>query len=51
MKCKKCKAENAPLKKSCSNCGTILSGVTINNVTGQKGIRNPDGSFSVLKNN
>lgn len=50
MKCTKCRTDNAPAKKTCENCGTILSGVTINNVTGQKGVRNPDGSFNLTAN-
>ncbi len=47
MDCPKCGASNAPLKKSCYRCGSILSGHTINNVTGEYGYRNPDGSFTV----
>lgn len=47
MKCSKCGASNAPLKKSCYRCGAILSGPAINNVTGEYGYRNPDGSFTV----
>ena len=46
MDCPKCGASNAPLKKSCYRCGTILSGYTINNVTGEAGYRNPDGTFT-----
>lgn len=46
MNCPKCGASNAPLKKSCYRCGTILSGYTINNVTGEYGYRNPDGTFT-----
>lgn len=46
MDCPKCGASNAPLKKCCYRCGTILSGYTINNVTGEYGYRNPDGSFT-----
>lgn len=46
MKCKKCKHENPSLKKCCESCGSVLSGETINNVTGELGIRNPDGSFT-----
>lgn len=46
MDCPKCGASNAPLKKCCSSCGAVLSGWTINNVTGEYGYRNPDGSFT-----
>lgn len=46
MECPKCGANNAPLKKTCFNCGSILSGWTVNNVTGEYGYRNPDGSFT-----
>lgn len=46
MECIKCGASNAPLKKSCYRCGAILSGYTINNVTGEYGFRNPDGTFT-----
>ena len=46
MECPKCGANNAPLKKTCYNCGSILSGWTVNNVTGEYGYRNPDGSFT-----
>lgn len=47
MECPKCGASNAPLKKSCYRCGSILSGPAINNVTGEYGFRNPDGTFTV----
>lgn len=46
MDCPKCGASNAPLKKCCYRCGSILSGYTINNVTGEYGYRNSDGSFT-----
>lgn len=46
MECIKCGASNALLKKSCYRCGAILSGYTINNVTGEYGFRNPDGTFT-----
>lgn len=46
MDCPKCGASNAPLKKTCYNCGAVLNGWTVNNVTGEYGYRNPDGSFS-----
>lgn len=46
MDCPKCGASNAPLKKCCYRCGAILSGWTVNNVTGEYGYRNPDGTFT-----
>lgn len=46
MKCKKCNTNNAPVKKTCSNCGAFLEGYTLNNVTGKYGYRNADGSFT-----
>ena len=46
MKCKNCNHENAPLKKVCERCRKVLAGECINNVTGQLGIRNSDGSFT-----
>ena len=45
MRCKKCDHSNAPLKKCCENCGSILEGYTINNVTGEVGYRTRTGSF------
>lgn len=45
MICKKCSTENAPIKKTCSNCHSILVGNTINNVTGEIGFRNKKGLF------
>lgn len=45
MRCEYCGTSNAPLKKCCSNCGEILSGTTINNVTGEAGYRLKDGAF------
>lgn len=48
MVCNKCGAENAPVKKCCSECGAILEGFTFNNVTGKFGYRHADGSFTVL---
>lgn len=47
MTCLNCGAENAPAKKCCCRCGAVLSGYTINNVTGEYGYRNHDGSFSL----
>lgn len=46
MECIKCGASNAPLKKSCYRCGAILPGYATNNVTGEYGFRNPDGTFT-----
>ena len=46
MECPKCGASNAPLKKTCYNCGAVLSGWTVNNVTGEYGYRNSNGSFT-----
>lgn len=46
MNCPKCGASNAPLKKCCYRCGAILSGWTVNNVTGEYGYRNADGTFT-----
>lgn len=46
MDCPKCGASNAPLKKCCHVCGAVLSGYTVNNVTGEYGYRNPDGTFT-----
>jgi len=46
MICKYCHTENAPLKKTCGCCGSILEGRAINNVTGEVGYRNADGSFT-----
>lgn len=46
MKCKKCKTDNAPLKKTCERCGEILYGPAINNITGKYGIRHKEGSFT-----
>lgn len=46
MDCPKCGASNAPLKKCCYRCGAILTGWTVNNVTGECGYRNFDGTFT-----
>lgn len=46
MRCNKCGYDNAPVKRCCSNCGSFLEGRTINNVTGEVGYRNADGSFT-----
>jgi hypothetical protein len=48
MICKKCNNENAPIKKTCSVCGAILEGWTLNNVTGKFGYRHADGTFTVI---
>lgn len=45
MICKKCRADNAPIKKCCARCGSFLVGMTINNVTGEYGYRGDDGLF------
>ena len=45
MICKKCGADNAPIKKCCASCGSFLVGMTINNVTGEYGYRGDDGLF------
>ena len=34
MICKKCGEENGDAKRTCSRCGAILEGYTLNNVTG-----------------
>lgn len=47
MKCKNCGHENAPLKKSCEQCGKILEGYCINNMTGEYGIRDKEGIFQL----
>lgn len=49
MKCKHCGTENAPLKKQCNSCGKILEGECVNNVTGEMGYRNSDGSFTTYE--
>ena len=46
MRCSKCGTDNGSLKRCCANCGAVLSGFTVNNVTGEYGYRNPDGSFT-----
>lgn len=46
MDCPKCGAINGSAKRTCYKCGAILSGYTINNVTGEYGYRNPDGTFT-----
>ena len=46
MTCNKCGTANAPLKRCCSSCGAFLEGRVINNVTGEVGYRNTDGSFT-----
>lgn len=45
MICEKCGKSNAPIKKCCANCWSFLSGMTINNVTGEYGYRGDDGLF------
>lgn len=46
MICISCGNTNGWAKKTCCQCGAILVGETINNVTGKFGIRNADGSFT-----
>lgn len=45
MKCKRCGAENPDAKKNCSECGAVLEGYMLNNVTGEYGYRGADGNF------
>lgn len=45
MRCKKCGTDNAPLKKSCTECHSFLVGRAINNMTGEIGTRTADGDF------
>lgn len=45
MKCKRCGAENPEAKRCCTECGAILEGYTLNNVTGEYGYRGADGQF------
>ena len=45
MVCKRCGTENGEAKRTCVNCGAILEGYTINNVTGKYGYRGADGKF------
>ena len=45
MKCKKCGQENAPLKKTCTECHAFLEGRAINNMTGETGYRTAEGGF------
>lgn len=46
MKCNHCGSDNGSVKKCCHQCGNVLEGRTINNVTGKVGLRNFDGSFT-----
>jgi len=46
MECKHCGADNGSVKKCCHQCGNVLEGVCFNNVTGEHGHRNSDGSFT-----
>lgn len=45
MRCKRCGAENPDAKRCCTECGAILEGYTLNNVTGMYGYRGADGQF------
>lgn len=45
MICKKCGEENGDAKRTCSRCGAILEGYTLNNVTGEYGYRGADGRW------
>ena len=45
MKCNNCGKDNPPVKKCCQQCGDILEGTTLNNVTGEPGYRGGDGVF------
>ncbi len=49
MICKSCGRTNAEVNKCCHFCGAILEGETINNVTGEFGYRNADGSFTTFR--
>lgn len=46
MICSYCGREVADVKKTCPYCGEVLTGWTMNNVTGELGYRNEDGSFT-----
>jgi hypothetical protein len=46
MICISCGNTNGWAKKTCGQCGAVLVGETINNVTGKFGRRNADGSFT-----
>ena len=46
LRCRACGTKNPPVKKTCANCGTMLEGRTVNNVTGKWGYRHADGSFT-----
>ena len=45
MICNHCVREVPDAKKTCPHCGEYLWGWTFNNVTGEYGYRNEDGSF------
>ena len=47
MKCLHCGTKNASVKKTCTECGNFLEGWTVNNVTGEYGYREADGSFTL----
>lgn len=46
MICNNCGREVADVKKTCPYCGEYLTGWTVNNVTGELGYKNEDGSFT-----
>lgn len=45
MKCINCGAENPDARKTCMECGAVLEGRTVNNLTGEYGYRGGDGKF------
>ena len=49
MKCKHCGTENGDAKKTCTECGNVLEGYTLNNVTGDFGYRDREGNFKNIR--
>lgn len=45
MRCKNCGTDVPSAKKCCPNCGKVMSGFTVNNVTGEYGYRDDNGYF------
>ena len=45
MKCSYCGTEVPSAKKTCPNCGKVMSGFVVNNVTGEYGYRDENGMF------
>jgi hypothetical protein len=43
--CKKCGYQNGWIKRTCAMCGAFIKGLAVNNVTGNIGHRNADGTF------